>query len=60
MVLRLVQFVGEPRDLGFLTGSGGTVMGTAFRVFALRFRAVATLRLALERGRIAHPMLGRA
>jgi hypothetical protein len=31
---------------------------TAFRVFALRLGAVATLLLALERRRIAHPKAG--
>src|SRR5262249_31165023 len=44
MVLRLVQFAGEPRDLGFLTGSGG-----------VRLRTVAASRLAPKHRRIAHP-----
>ena len=32
---RLVQLAGEPRDLGFLAGSGGTAMASSLKGFRL-------------------------
>ena len=42
LVLRFMQFAGEPRDLGFLAGSGGTAMAHSLRLAASRLRQFAT------------------
>src|SRR6516162_4754581 len=36
LVLRFMQFAGEPRDLGFLAGSGGTAVADSLRLAASR------------------------
>jgi hypothetical protein len=51
LFLRLVQFAAKPRDLSFLTSNGGIATARS----SLRLRAIASLLLALERRRIAHP-----
>ena len=37
LLLPFAQFAGEPRDLGFLAGSGGTAMAHSLRLAASRF-----------------------